>query len=149
MIGFFVAIVVLPMMLIVAGLGIDVAALATLRDRAQLAADAAATAGAASTHFVKDVPECTVDCTGHWALNLDVPKAFASLNGFPEATIVFNPGEPSVAVTITTSLQTTLLRLIGITTLNTGAFAKAIRFNTDQAAKDQEPPAPGRSRLTI
>ena len=146
---FFVTIVLVPMMLIVAGLGIDVSALATLRDRVQLAADAAAVAGASSIHFVKDIPECTVDCTGHWAMSLDIPRAYAALNGFNEATITFNPAEPSVTVTISTAMSTSLLRLIGIQVLSTGAISKAIRMNVDQAAKDAEPPAAGRSRLTI
>jgi len=45
-------------------------------------------------------------------------------------------------VTIRSSMDTSLLRLIGINTLATGAIAKAIRVNVDQAAKDQEPPVP-------
>jgi len=64
MIIFFTTILCLPLMLIVAGLGIDLAALATLRDKVQVAADAGAVAGASAIHFVKDDEKCEVNCPG-------------------------------------------------------------------------------------
>jgi len=147
MILFFTTITVVPLMLVFAGMAIDLTALGELKTRAQVAVDAGATAGAASIRFVKDVPECTKDCTGNWTLNTDVPRAYSALNGFANPDVTFDPAAPGVTVSVTSSIGTSFLRLIGITQLNTAASAKAVRKNIEQAVKDAEPPVPGRSAL--
>ena len=145
---FFITVSVIPLMLIVAGLAIDLGALGVIRDRAQVAVDAAATAGASAIHFVKNDPTCISNCDGVWLLDTEIARQYAIQNGLPEPAITFDPSVPKVKVTGTASIGTSFLRLIGITHLDTSAAAVAIRTNVAQPDKDAEPPTPGRYRLT-
>lgn len=147
MIIFFTTIVAVPLMLIFAGLAIDIAALGVLKDRVQVAADASATATAAAIHFVKDDPECVKDCAGHWAWSPAVATAYAQLNGFPVQDAQFDPATPRVSVVIGAAMPTSFLRLVGVNVLATAARADAVRTNVTQEVKDAEPPVPGRSAL--
>src|SRR5690242_17172083 len=91
MIIFFVAVAVLPVSLLFAGLAIDLGALGVLRDRLQVAADAGAVAGASSIAWTKADHSCLTNCAGSWSLNLDVPKAYSALNGAPDPDVTFTP----------------------------------------------------------
>lgn len=145
---FFVTVLVLPLMLVLSGLAIDLAALGTARDRAQVASDAAATAGASSIRFQKFDPDCVKDCGGIWILpSMNTVITYAEQNGFSDPTVVFSPAEPSVTVTVTGSSPTSFLRLLGFNRFDTIAMAKAIRTNVSQEEKDAANPTPGHSRL--
>ncbi len=144
MIIFFVGVLVIPLMLIFAGLTVDLGAFGVLRDKLQRAADSAATAGASAVTWQKTDPACSTNCSGVWTLNEDVSRAYSSLNGYTPASVSFDPAVPSVFVSVASVMDTSFLRLIGITSLASAAQAKAVRSNIDEPERSK----PGRSRLT-
>ena len=143
MIVFFVTIAVVPLMLVIGGFGIDIAAYSAQDARLQVCADAAATAAASSTYWVEPEPPET---EGHWELDITQVSRFQHLNcagaALEAPTVVGQP--PEVGVVLRTTYDPSLLRLIGLDHLNLAAGAKAVRSNT----KESERPDPGRSRLT-
>lgn len=143
----FVTILCLPLMLMVSALAVDLGYFGVMKDKLQVAMDSAAVAGASSISFKKDEPTCTKDCLGSWVMSEDVVRAYAALNGFSNPTIRFDPTRPAVQVRYGLTIQTSLLRLIGINTLPVVAVAEAVRFNIAQSDKDSDPPTPGKSRL--
>jgi hypothetical protein len=143
MILFFCAITVIPLMLIIGGLSVDLAAYGQRDSKLQSCADAAATAAAASTYWVPPEPP---EVEGHWELHLTQVYTYHQLNC--RTAVLEAPsaiGQPPVVhVVLRSTSETSLLKVLGIQSLQLGAQAKAKRYNT----KESERPDPGRSRLT-
>jgi hypothetical protein len=143
MILFFCTILVVPLMILIGGLSVDLAALGQRDAKLQSCADSAVLAAASSTYWVEPEPPAT---EGRWELDLSQVTRFHQLNcpgaALEAPTATGQP--PTVAVTLRTVSETSLLRVIGLQQLNVAAHAKAVRRNILEA----ERPDPGRSRLT-
>ena len=135
-------ILVLPLMLIFAGIAVDVAAVGQRDAELQTCADAAATAAASSTYWVPPEPPET---EGHWDLDIAQASTYHVLN-CPGATLAAPTatGQPPVVrVAVSGTSETSFLKILGIQQLAVAAVAEAVRKNTTEA----ERPDAGRSRL--